>query len=121
MLAYFPSLISIEQEQDKFCVPVLIISHLSNAHTRTSKATLTPDALLQLLHLHNLRRVNPLQNQLCNTIVLLNHKVDIAVIEQQNLDLSSVIRINDAGSRVDEVLGCEAGAWGDASVCKVGS
>ena len=51
--------------------------------------------------------------------MLLNRKIDVAMVEKQDLDLSSVIRIDDAGAGVDEVLGCEAGTWSDASVCKL--
>lgn len=48
--------------------------------------------------------------------MLVNHEVDIAVIEKQNLDLASVIGINNTRTRVDEVLGCKSGAGSDASI-----
>lgn len=52
--------------------------------------------------------------------MLLNLEVDIAVVEKQNPDLTPVIGVNYACTRVDEVLGCESGAGGDASVYSTG-
>lgn len=76
-----------------------------------------PHALLQLLHLEHLGRVDPLNDQLRNPVALLHLKVGLAVVEQQDLDGSPVVGVDDAGARVDEVLGGEAGAGGDAAVC----
>ena len=39
------------------------------------------------------------------------------MVEQQDLDGAPVVGVDDAGARVDEVLGREAGARGDAAVC----
>jgi hypothetical protein len=38
------------------------------------------------------------------------------VVEQQHLELPAVVLVDDAGARVDKVLGGEAGARRDAAV-----
>lgn len=43
-------------------------------------------------------------------------KIDLGVVEQEDFDLASVIGIDHARARVDEVLGCEPAARRDASV-----
>ena len=39
-------------------------------------------------------------------------KVRLRVIEQEDLDLTSVVCINNPGACIDEVLGCETASWG---------
>jgi hypothetical protein len=48
--------------------------------------------------------------------VLLDDKVHVAVVEQQDLDLASVVGIDDARAGVDEILRSEPGPWGNATV-----
>ena len=74
----------------------------------TPKPTRSSHTLLQILHLHNLRRVYPLQHQLRNPVSLLNLEIHLAMVKQQNLHLTPIIRVNHAGARVDEVLGRKA-------------
>ena len=42
------------------------------------------------------------------------------MVEEEDLDLAAVVCIDDAGAGIDEVLGCEAGAGGDAAICLLG-
>lgn len=43
-------------------------------------------------------------------------KIDFGVIKEEDFDLASVVGIDDAGARVDEVLDCEPAAGGYATV-----
>lgn len=38
------------------------------------------------------------------------------MVEEEDLDLAAVVRVDDAGASVDEVLGGETGARGNAAV-----
>lgn len=42
------------------------------------------------------------------------------MVEEEDLDLAAVVCVDDAGAGIDEVLGCEAGAGGDAAICLLG-
>lgn len=58
----------------------------------TSETSSTPHTLRQLLHFHHLRRINPLQDQLSNPVTLLDLKVCVGVVKQEDLDLSSILK-----------------------------
>lgn len=49
----------------------------------------------------------------------LTFEVDIGVIEEENFDRASVVRVDDASAGVDEVLGCKPTARGYTSICAV--
>lgn len=53
---------------------------------------------------------HPLEHQLSHPVPLLNPVLRLRMVEQQNPDLPSVIRIDDSGTRVDEMLGRETRA-----------
>lgn len=85
-------------------------------NTRTPKPSRSPHTLLQILHLHNLRRIDPLQHQLRHPIALLHLKITLRMVKEQHLHFPPIIRINDAGTRIDEVLRREARPRRDPSV-----
>ena len=60
---------------------------------------------------------HPLQNQLGNTITRLDWEIDVRVIEQEHLDLSAVVGINDTSTSVDEVLSSKTTTGSNAAVC----
>lgn len=84
---------------------------------RAPEPARAPHALLQLLHLDHVGRVNALDNELRDPVALLHLVVGVGVVEQQHFDGAAVVGVDDSRARVDEVLGCEAGAGGDAAVC----
>jgi len=104
-------------------IPYLSFHHQNRQITRgksvcacAAESSSAPNALLKLLHLDYLRRIDALEYELCDAVALAHGEVGIAVVEQQHLDLAAVVGVNDARARVDEVLGCEAGARGNAAV-----
>jgi hypothetical protein len=86
---------------------------------RAAKATSSSYALLQLLNFDDLGRHDPLEHQLSNTVALLDLIIGICVVEEENLDGSAVVCVDDTSAGVDEVLGGEAGAGGNSAVYKV--
>ncbi|KAI6761241.1 hypothetical protein HG531_001794 [Fusarium graminearum] len=72
-----------------------------------SKAAGTSNTLLKLLDLNNLGCVDALEDELGNAVALLDLKVGVVVVEEKDLDLATVIGINDTSTCVDEVLGGE--------------
>lgn len=69
-----------------------------------AEAASASHALFQLLHLDNLGGIDALENQLCDAVALLDLKVGLSVVEQENLDFAAVVGIDDTGASVDEVL-----------------
>jgi hypothetical protein len=88
----------------------------SLANTSAAESASASNTLLQLLHLDNFRGIDALEDELGDTVVLLDDKVHVAVVEQQDLDLASVVGIDDARAGVDEILRSEPGPWGNATV-----
>lgn len=78
---------------------------LSNKSTRTTKPPSSPNALLQFLHLNNLRRINPLKHQLRNAIPLLHRKLGRSEVEEQHFQRAPVVGVDHAGADVDVVFG----------------
>lgn len=83
---------------------------------RAAKATSSSDTLLQLLDLDDLGGHDPLEHQLSNSVALLDLIVGVGVVEEENLDGSAVVCVNDTGAGVDEVLGGEARAGSDSAI-----
>ena len=75
--------------------------------TSASETTSTSNTLLELLDLNNLGCVDALEDQLSNAVTLLDLKVGLVVVEEKNLDLATVIGIDNTSASVDEVLGGE--------------
>jgi hypothetical protein len=94
-----------------------IMSNQLSLRPRAAKPTGTADTLLELLHLHNIRGINPLQHKLRHPVALGNSKVGVGVVKQQNLNWTPVIGVDDARPRVDKVLDCQTGARGNTAVC----
>jgi hypothetical protein len=88
------------------------------ASTSASKAAGTPHALRKLLYLDDFGGEDALQDELGDTVALLDLEVGLGVVEEEHLDLASVISVNDAGASVNEVLGREARTWRNAAVCR---
>ena len=85
--------------------PDSFLSDISTStSTRTPKSPSPPHTLLQLLNNHNLRRIDPLNNQLRNPISLLDLEIHFRMVEQQNFDLSSIIRVDHPSARIYEML-----------------
>lgn len=74
------------------------------------------DALLELGDLDHVGGVDALDDELGDAVALADRKVGVAVVEQQHFHLAPVVGVDDARARVDEVLGGQAGAGGDAAV-----
>lgn len=49
----------------------------------------------------------------------LTFEVEMGVIEEENLNLASVVGVDDASAGIDEVLGCKPAARGYTSICVV--
>lgn len=91
--------------------------HISLVPPRTPEPAGATHALVELLDLDHGRRVDALDDELGDAVALLHLVVGLAVVEQQHLDVAAVVGVDDARARVDEVLGCQSGAWGDAAIC----
>ena len=92
------------------------LSLLGLESTRGSESSRTPVRGVQVLHLHNLRRGDALEDELSDAVTLLHLKVLLAVVEQDDADVAAVIVVDDARAGVDEVLPRESGPRGDARV-----
>lgn len=77
---------------------------LRNSDTSTSKSSLSSDRLLEFRHLHDFWGVDALEDELSHAVVLVNCEIHITVVKQQNLDLASVICVDNSCAGVDEVL-----------------
>lgn len=105
--------------------------------TRGAKTADSADSLLQLLDDNDLRGIYlakmsakcdfhcehltqvytyPLNNQLRNSLALLDLEVDLAEVEQQHLQWASVVRINHTSTHINAVLARKSAARGDAAV-----
>ena len=95
-------------------------NHLSSSGETTSaaKATSSTDTLLEFLDLDNLGRADALQDKLGNAIALLDLKVGLGMVKQENLDLAAVVGVNDTSAGVDKVLRSEARSGSNAAVLK---
>lgn len=62
-------------------------------------------ALLEFRDLHHLGGVDALDDELGHAVALGHLEFGLGVVEQQDLDLAAVVGVDDAGARVDEVLG----------------
>lgn len=89
-----------------------------NALSRTSKASSPADTFLQFFHHLHVRRVYPLNDQLCHPIPFFDLEIRLRVVKEQDLDLPSIIRVNDSRPGVDEVLGREARPRCYAAICR---
>ena len=92
------------------------LSLLGLESTRGSESSRTPVRGVQVLHLHNLRRGDALEDELSDAVTLLHLEVLLAVVEQDDADVAAVIVVDDARAGVDEVLPRESGPGGDARV-----
>lgn len=90
--------------------------HRGAESSRTPEAAGSSHTRLKLLHDDNFGRVDALDDELGNSITLLDGKIGIAQVEQDDLDLATVVSVDDASARVNAVLGGEAGAGGYAAV-----
>lgn len=81
-----------------------------------AKAARAADALLELLDLDDVGGHDALQDELRDAVAVLDLVVGVGVVEEQHLDLAAVVGVDDAGARVDEVLGRQAGAGSDAAI-----
>lgn len=85
--------------------------------TSTTETASAPHTLLEFLNDDNLGCIDSFDHKLCNTVSLIDLEVLLGVVEQQNLDLPSVIRIYDPCACVDKVLDCETRPWCYPSIC----
>lgn len=61
-----------------------------------------------------------LADQLGNAVSLSDGELDFRMVKQNDANVAAIVFVDDSGSNVDEVLGCQSGAWGDASVAALG-
>jgi len=87
-----------------------------STNTSAAEPARAAHALLELLHLEHLGRVDALEHQLRDPVALLDGEIGVRVVEEEDLDLAAVVGVDDARARVDEVFGRQAGARGDAAV-----
>lgn len=93
-----------------------VYAYAESKSTRAPKPAGTTNTLLQLLDLLDLGGDDSLQHQLGNPVALLHLVVRVGMVEEQDLDLSAVISVDDARAGVDEVLGGEARSGGNSAV-----
>lgn len=60
-------------------------------------------ALLQLGNLDNLGRVDALEHELGDAVALGDGEIGLGVVEEQDLDLATVVGVDDARAGIDEV------------------
>ena len=84
-----------------------------------AKATHTPNTLLQLLHLNNFRIPDSLNDKLSDAISLLHLEVLLAVIEEKNLYLATVVGIDNTSPGIDEILGRKAGSRSNSAIFRL--
>jgi hypothetical protein len=99
------------------------LSHGSQWTSQTSaiaasapKPAFASDSIGQLLHHDDIGRVDALDDELRDSVPLLDGKIGVAKVEQNDLERAAVVGVDDAGASVDAVLCGEAGAWGDPPV-----
>jgi hypothetical protein len=96
-----------------------VVTTSEQSRTRSARAAKpagAPHALLELLHLDDIGRVDALEDELGNAVALLDLVVRLGVVEEQHLHLAAVVGVDDARARVDEVLGRKAGAGSNTAV-----
>lgn len=105
------------------CHVIRIGTHVFLVRARAAKTSGSSHTLLQLLNLDDIGRHDPLEHQLSNSVALLDLIVGVCVVEEENLDGSAVVCVDDTGAGIDEVLGGEARARSNSAVykwCKLG-
>jgi hypothetical protein len=91
------------------------LNYLNSGGTKSTGTTLSH--LVKLEHLLNLRCCDILEHKLCDPVSWTNDKVvPEIVIEQNNLQLSLIIGIDDTCANPESVLYGETGARCDASI-----
>lgn len=58
-----------------------------------------------------------LNDQLCNSVTFVYSKVGLAKVEEQDLERTAVVSINDTSTNIDRVLCSESRARSDSTVC----
>lgn len=91
--------------------------YLLQSNASAAEAAGATHALLELLYLDDLGGEDALDDKLGDTVTLSDLEVGVGVVEEEDLDLAAVVRVDYAGTGVDEVLGGETGARGNAAVC----
>jgi hypothetical protein len=81
------------------------IWHCASESSSAAKSSSAPDTLLELLHNDNIRCVDALDDQLSDAVAFLDREVDLAEVEEDHLDLSTIVGIDDTCTRVDAVFG----------------
>lgn len=71
---------------------------------------------VQVVDLEDVGRGNLLQHQLGNPVALLDVKVDLGKVEQDDPKGAAVVGINDTGADINKVLDSQTGARGNAAV-----
>lgn len=105
------------QGNQSVLLPCLSRPLLSNGNPRTSKTSLSSNRLLKFCHLHDFWGVDALKDELSHAVVLLYDEIHITVVKQQDLNLSSVIGVDNACAGVDEVLCRKSRSWCNPTVC----
>lgn len=90
--------------------------YLLQSNASAAEAAGATHALLELLYLDDLGGEDALDDKLGDTVTLSDLEVGVGVVEEEDLDLAAVVRVDYAGTGVDEVLGGETGARGNAAV-----
>lgn len=73
----------------------------------TTESASTTDALFEFLYDNHIRGIDPLNDELRNAVTLLDREVGVAEVEEDDLDLASVVGINDTSTGVNAMLGGE--------------
>lgn len=70
-----------------------------------TKTSSTTNTIWKLSDNSDFWGIDPLDDQLCNSVTVLDSKVLLAEIEQQHLEWATVIFVNDTGTDINRVLG----------------
>jgi hypothetical protein len=107
-------------------------NHIGKAASR-AKATSSTNTFRKLIDYENLGSIDlsrvsdileaaysltySLNDQLCNSVALVDGEIGLAEVEEQNLERTAVISVNDTGTNIDRVLCSKSGARSYSAVC----
>jgi len=73
-------------------------------------ASIATNSLVEIIDNQDLRRLNLLEDELCDTHTFLHLELGIGVVEENDANIAPVIRVYDSSSHINMVLPCQARA-----------
>mmetsp|Transcript_7900 Transcript_7900/g.19762 ORF Transcript_7900/g.19762 Transcript_7900/m.19762 type:complete len:242 (-) Transcript_7900:236-961(-) len=95
---------------------VVLLGLLLLGNASAAKATSATLRVIQLSNLLHHRSHDALQDELSDAVALLDLEVDVAVVEQDHLNVATVVLVDDTSTSVNGVLPGQARARSDASI-----